>query len=147
MKAKDKRVCFKIDDYIEDRDRAIWIAKLSNGETVYQDEDRYGPSDYAWFRLRNYCKSKKIKIDSIVIKFRSHTEKIIDNDGEGVFFRNKALAGFSNPTHFYFLFGVIKDGIIKVDHWMVPELIFEETDERPVDGHEESIIWNPKVKK
>ena len=140
MKAKDKRVCFKIDDYIEDRDRAIWIAKLSNGETVYQDEDRYGPSDYAWFRLRNYCKSKKIKIDSILIKFRSHTEKIIDNDGEGVFFRNKALAGFSNP-------GVIKDGIIKVDHWMVPELIFEETDERPVDGHEESIIWNPKVKK
>lgn len=140
----DRRVCLSIDDYINDRDRAFWYVKLSDGSIVYQDEDRYGQHDVAWIRLKNHCKKNKLNINEVFIKFRSHTEKILTNDGEGIFFRNKALAGFSYPTHLYFLFGVVKNGIIKVDHWMTPEIIYDETDERVIEGNEDGIIWNQK---
>lgn len=140
----DIRISTSIDDYILDRDKSIWYVKLSDNSFVYQDEDRYGEHDVAWVRLRNYCKKNKLNISEVFIRFRSHTEKIITNDGEGIFFRNKVLAGFASPTKSYFVFGVVKDGMIKVDHWIIPEIIFEESDERTVEGNEDGIIWNIK---
>ena len=140
----DTRVCLAFDNYIEDRDKGFWYVKLSDGSFIYQDENRYSDHDVAWNRLKAYCKKNKLNVEDIYIRFRSHTEKILTNDGEGVFFRNKILAGFSSPNRFYFLFGVIKNGIIKVDHWMVPEIIYEETDERVIEGNEDGLLWNHK---
>ena len=38
----------------------MWIAKLSNGETIYQDDGRpeVEPAS-AWLRLKDYCDQEK----------------------------------------------------------------------------------------
>lgn len=135
-----------LDDFILDKDKTFWYVKLSNGETVYQDDFRYGEKDIAWYRLKEYCKINSLSVLEIFIRFRSHTEKVITNDGDGVFFRNKVLGNMSNHRNtYFFLFGVIKNGNIHVDHWIVPEIIYEETDDRPIEGCEDGILWNANI--
>lgn len=133
-----------MDSFIEDKDKAIWIAHLSNGQVVYQDDERYGDDDRAWLRLMKYCSKNKVFVKSVYIKFRSHTEKAVENDGDGIFYRRKALGSPVDKTRHYYLFGVCKDGKIEVHHWLVPEVILEESDIRDIEGCEDTIIWNKK---
>jgi len=135
-------ICTKIDDYIEDRDCAIYIVELSNETIVYEDENRYGPDDKAWLRLKQYCKENNLNISKVWIQFRSHKELVVENTGDGIFFRRKILGNpFDNNRHYY-VFGLVNANKIHTWHWKVPEVIMEEEDDRDIDGCEEQIIWN-----
>ena len=137
-------VCKAIDEYIEDKDVAIWMVDLSNGERIYEDDERDGPEDKAWLRLKKYCEENFLKITTVWIKFRSHTEKVMDNTGKGVFFRRGVLGSLAGTTKYY-LFGLVDTTGIHVWHWRVPELLLEEEDDRAIENCEATIIWNPNV--
>jgi hypothetical protein len=143
----DVRLSRELDSFIlgDEKDLPYWFVTLNNGETIYADDHRYGDNDKTIVRLKNYCKKNELQVKTVVLKFRSHGELALSlKDDESFFFRKKALGSFGDDktSHFY-LFGSVKDGIIKVQHWRIPELILEESDERDLtDDCEESIIWN-----
>jgi len=146
-KKTDLRVSSSIDTFIagDEKDLPYWYVILSNNECIYQDDYRYGEYDLTIDRLRNYCKKNKLSIKKAFVKFRSHTELAVSlDDGDSFFFRKKVLGSFSSDRNsHYYLFGKVKNNKIYVNHWKIPELILEESDERDLtDDCEESIIWN-----
>ena len=69
----------KIDSYVNvyGDNNPMWIVELSNGETVYQDDDRPGiepPS--AWKRLKIYCDAHDLHVVKMNVKNRSHMENV-----------------------------------------------------------------------
>lgn len=136
-------VCKELDEYIFDKDETIWIVKLSNGEKIYQDDGRYGTNDKAWLRLKKYCYLNELNIENVSINFRSHTEFLFENDGDGVFFRRGILAQIGYVQGMY-IFGLVKNNLIYVQHWWVPPVIKQEdeTEIRNIEGHQDTIIWN-----
>jgi hypothetical protein len=128
-------LCVHEDEFIRNKyeGETRWIVVLSNGLSVYQDDDRpdiHPPS--AWERLHNYCKETGNYPVNMRIQFRSHTESLPEN-AEGYYFVKSVLGEFgSNRTWHFFVTGVLENGIIKVNKWKVPELIPTEYEEREV---------------
>lgn len=137
-------ICKSIDEYLLDKDSAIYIVELSNNEVVYEDENRYGPDDKAWLRLQKYCTENKLSVNKVWIKFRSHKELVFENNSDGVFFRRKILGNPLDNNRHYYVFGLVNSSkaTIHTWHWKVPEVIMEEEDDRDIKGCEEQIIWN-----
>ena len=127
-----------LDDFIQDKDETIWICKLDNGLTVYQDDDRPGLEPSAWIRLGNYCRLNKVNIIEMIIKFRSH-EELVGREADGHFFRRAILGGLGlnrkeiPVSRHYFITGVLKDGKVYTTKWQVPELMLIEEDVRDPD--------------
>jgi hypothetical protein len=144
-------VCKHIDDFILDKDKTYWIATLSDGTVVYEDDGRPDLERVSWFRLRNYCKENSLSIVKMAMRFRSnYVECFVPADG--VFFRRSCLGSFglkasdgSVKSLEFYLIGNVLGNNIHVQRWHVPELIMsdeQELEPRPVEGNEESIIWN-----
>ena len=109
----------------------IWIATLSDGSTVYQDDDRPGeePSS-AWERLGLHCKNNNLHITGMKIKNRSHVE-VVGEGGDGYYFCK--CAGkfmFGDKTNHSFIIGVLENGALKVRRWSLPEIIPDELENR-----------------
>lgn len=138
---KSEEISFVIDDFISDKDSTIWYCELSNGKTVYQDDDRPGYDEpSAWLRLAKYLHENKVNIVKMWIRFRSHIELVGEN-AEGYFFRKSVLGGLAMQrdevpiNKHYYLAGCLRDGKIEVVKWQVPELIEIERETRyPTDG-------------
>jgi len=63
-------VSFEVDDFIADKDSTIWIAKLSDGRLVYEDDDRPGYDERsAWKRLKVFCEVNKLYVQQMFIRF------------------------------------------------------------------------------
>ena len=124
-------VCTSYDEYLQDRDEAIWIAELNDGTKVYCDDGRYGGRDRAWNRLRLYLKDyvppmlfpdgtrnldkdgnyvTKSRIEKLFIKFRSHTELVASRNENtvGFYFGRAAGAWFGQNTSQFFIIGTIQ---------------------------------------
>ena len=71
-------LCIEDCDFLEDK--TIWVAVLSNGLTVYQDDNRSGKEKVAWKRLGRYCSEKHIDVIGMYLKFRSHVKRRPDGD-------------------------------------------------------------------
>lgn len=116
-------ICTKIDGWLEDvyLSKARWEVVLSNGLTVYQDDDRPGlkPAS-AWERLYDYCRENDVYVQSMIIRFRSHVEPIGSN-ADGFFFSKCVTAGFSSSMD-SFLTGTLVNGILTVSKWSIPAL-------------------------
>jgi len=115
----------EIDQYVNQYgdQNPIWVVTLSNGETIYQDDDRPGvePSS-AWIRLKSYCEENDLHITSMKIKNRSHVVEV-DSDCDGYFFC-KGAGGFmfGDMTYLSFSIGTLQDGELKVRRWSLPEI-------------------------
>lgn len=128
-------ICTNYDSYLQDQDKAVWIAELSDGTRVFCDDGRYGETDIAWARLREYLKdyvpslvsneyfiptesfshkdlldSKVLKIAKLFIKFRSHTELVAERTENtvGFYFGRAVAAWVSQPTINYMVVGVVQ---------------------------------------
>ena len=139
-------VAKSIDDYIENKyeRQAIWIVKLSNGESIFMDDDRPGlPERSAWLRLKEYVKSNGLDIEEMIVKFRSHVVRVNYEKPDGFFFRHGILGsmGSSKNTEYY-LVGTVKDGILSVRKYQVPEIEVVSEETRDVQECRESIIFN-----
>ena len=109
----------------------LWIATLSNGETIYQDDGRPNvePAS-AWIRLKRYCKINDVYITNMKIRNRSHVQDI-GSDYDGYFFC-KGAGGllFGDMTLHTFIIGTLAGEKLSVKKWRLPELISEESEER-----------------
>ena len=81
-------ICTTYDrEYFEDK--TCWIAELSNGVLVYQDDGRETEKEYSsWIRLKEYLKENNLNIIRLFLKFRSNVLDVIPSNKEGYFFFN-----------------------------------------------------------
>jgi hypothetical protein len=116
----------------------MWIAKLSNGETVYQDDDRpeVHPAS-AWLRLRDYCIQEKIHVKSLLLKNKSNQVVAIqDDENDGVFLTKAAGAFlFGDETLEFFNVGVIKNGKAHLTKWKMPDMTRDLREEREAEQY------------
>ena len=115
-----------IDGYINQYadSNPIWIVTLSDGTTVYQDDDRPNTKPHsAWERLGIHCKKNNLHITGMKIKNRSHVE-VVGEGGDGYYFCK--CAGkfmFGDKTNHAFIVGVLENGELRVRHWSLPEIV------------------------
>ena len=59
------------------KEKTIWIAELSDGSTVFQDDDRPNAKPAsAWRRLQAHVEDNGLYISKLSIRSRDHTEEI-----------------------------------------------------------------------
>ena len=98
----------------------IWIATLSNGETIYQDDDR----------PKQYCEENSFHITNLKVRNRTHIEEV-GSGHDGYFFCKGAGAlMFSDFVVHTYNIGVLKGDKLKVQIWRLPELLPERFEER-----------------
>lgn len=135
-------LCSSYDEFIDEK--PVWIAKLSNGFTIYQDDDRPGeeiPS--AWLRLKLYCETSKISIESLHLRFRSNIIEPLPQKAHGYFFCHKIVQFISakNKEPFRFMVvGAVENEIIHTRIYKVPELHLVEMSTRELDKYKEFVI-------
>ena len=132
-------ICTNEDCFLEDK--TIWIAALSNGQEVFQDDDRGGvyPSS-AWLRLKDYCEVEGVYIDELKIKFRSHVVTIPKSEGYHFIKGIGCMVGF-DPEEF-FIVGTLNGGKLQRTWYKVPEILKDRTSDANPDeiSKYESII-------
>lgn len=113
------------DDWLNDQFErfARWIVELSNGETAFQDDRRPGLAEPSgWKRLKEYCYQNNLFIKSMRLQFRSHVEHV-DSEADGFFFCKSITSGLGAGITNSYLTGTVRDAILTVRKWQVPELI------------------------
>lgn len=138
----DYNLCREDDDYV--RERVRWVVDLSDGTTVYQDDDRPGVTPTsAWPRLKAYCDEQGVSIIRMRLQFRTNVIALPAN-APGYFFvktANIAIGGDSVNIRGYRV-GILAGTDIYVTHYVVPELEVLDKDVRPLAGSEEMVIIN-----
>lgn len=119
-------ICTHEDNFVLDKfeQETRWVADLSNGVRVYQDDNRSGPEDKAWLRLAKHCEDNNLYIDRLHLQFRSHVETIEKADAYSF---TKGLGVYvGNPTWYFYIIGRVKGDKIYKIWYRVPELIVDE---------------------
>lgn len=121
-------ICTEDDEFsLRNFDReARWTCALSNGLTVFQDDNRYGQRDSAWLRLVEYCKENKVKVKKINIQFRSNIKSFENFEGVSL---TKGAGGeiFSERTDNFIIVNILKNGEVHTAWWKCPEMLEERT--------------------
>jgi hypothetical protein len=124
-------VSFELDSFIIDKHTFYWYVILSDGTTVYEDDNRPEFEEKnAWRRLKKYCELNTISIVGFGMVFGSNRRFIETKDWEGVFFI-KSILGFIDPKkpkkrypdrHFYHI-GRVNGNHIDVQKFQMPGTI------------------------
>lgn len=120
----DTQLSHDVDDWLDNHMvfNAVWCVTLSDGTNVIEDDGRPGVYPVSsWERLKTYCQRNDLFIKSMKIKFRTN-ERHVNVGGDGVFFCKSILAGISAKNTFSYLTGTLREGILKVVKWRVPDL-------------------------
>lgn len=138
-------VCTEDDLYV--RDRVRWVAVLSDGTNVYQDDERPGVEEpSAWKRMKAYCEENSLNIVELWLQFRSNRVLVEPKDADGYFFVKSAGAVWGNPeTHHAYVVGPLVDGKIYTTTWKIPELVAITHDIRAPDFESPSLILKKKL--
>lgn len=123
------QLCTKEDDFVFERLR--WVVHLSDGNKVFQDDGRPGikPAS-AWIRLGNYIRRNGIYITNMKLQFRSNVVGI-GEDADGYFFcQSVARTNITPVTAGFYLAGTLRDGILQVAKYKVPELVLVKEEKR-----------------
>ena len=114
-------------------DKPVWVATLSNGEEIYQDDGAHPNQERsAWIRLANYCEQEGLNIDVLKARFKSH-EVEVGRNVDGFYFCKAIMGsmGSSVCTHYYIL-GAVDNNVVNKTKWVVPEFIPEEESADPL---------------
>lgn len=143
-------LCKFPDDFI--REKVYWSAHLTNGETIYQDDDRPGEEEpKAWLRLREYVHKNSFAISYITVHFYDHVEQVTPENCDLYYFVQSAVSILhESRTYCYYIFGHScnlnkpLDGNVEIEttKWIVPEIIDVEKGKRTVDFSDEKLIIN-----
>jgi hypothetical protein len=146
-------VCTQDDEYVRERPR--WTVELSNGDVVYQDDDRPGvePAS-AWLRLRSHLAATGLRIRAMWLQFRSNRVRVGPEYADGYFFANMAFGvlQFNGRQEWRrgFVVGVYSEphGELWAYTFKVPELaLLCHPERRDLDPADEKFIDNrPKVR-
>jgi hypothetical protein len=136
-------LCLEEDDFL--CDKSIWVASLSNGLDVYQDDNRgclEEPS--AWKRLASYILDSGTKIVGMKLKFRSHIIEIPSNADGYYFACGMSKTSESDVQRGYLVCGALIDGVATCKWYNIPELTVERKYPRPLSELEPPfLILNP----
>ena len=136
-------VAKQIDSYVNQYgdQNPMWIANLSNGETVFQDDGR--PDVFptsAWERLKIYCESNDYHIVEIKFKNRSHLE-LVASGHEGDFFcKGVGALLYGSETQHSFIIGTLDNNKLTARKWNLPELIPDPPEQRDLERYKEILI-------
>jgi hypothetical protein len=135
-------ICEKEDNFLEDK--TIWVAVLSNGQTVYQDDNRIDYEEKsAWLRLKRYISENQLKIKTFYIKFRSNTVLSTPSDASGYFFSKGIMGSVATSNVFYYLVGHIENGKVYIKKFKIPELLcFDQEVRELYNCKEDQLIFN-----
>ena len=132
----DPRVSTSKDKWLINRaeQQTIWIVKLSNGETVFQDDDRQGLAEpSAWTRLQAYCEINNLHIVDFTIRFRTNKISLPSNK-DGYFFCKGALSQWgAQKTEKQYVVGYVEDGIVHITKYYVPALLYWSDETRLIE--------------
>jgi len=142
------------DDYIkelQDKGIAIWVAKLSNGFTIFMDDGRPGSSISSWLQLKKSLSEwfqlpdlNNVFISKLYLKFRDNIyDPFKEISNIKAFYFSKGISanlGDSGQSQTYNI-GVLVDNKIILHKVYVPELILFTQEERPTKDSD-FIIWN-----
>jgi hypothetical protein len=124
-------------------EKARWLAHLSNGEIVIQDDGRPNVDPpQAWLRLSDYCRQNNLNIVKLTLQFRSHIEDPLPENAEGYFFVNKIATVQGGPQINFFMVGHLEGEQVHIQQWKLPELILCGYETRSVDKIGLSLIRN-----
>lgn len=135
-------VCKQEDEFTFEKPR--WVAHLSNGENILQDDERPGiEPKQSWLRLKDYCRQNMVDVVNLTLQFRSHTEIPLPANADAYFFCNRVVTMLNSDIVIGFhLIGYLKDKILRVQHWKVPEYVLVEEDfDRVINDNEYYLIW------
>lgn len=117
-------------------DKTIWVAALSNGLVIRQDDYRSGRTpDVAWLRLGKYCIENNVDIIGLHLKFRSNVIPITSGDAvQGYYFAYGVQKEIDESiTKQHYVCGFVSQNIIRYDWYRTPELIIERTGQRGIN--------------
>lgn len=133
-------ICTSEDSYVRelqfDRGQAVWVAELSSGLLVYQDDHRPGVGHHsAWVRLGEHVRAKHERIVRLGLKFRSNKHpNILPLRADGYFFCRSVLGVFGGPDMLHFhMVGALTYGQVMIKKFKVPELTCVEILSRNVE--------------
>jgi hypothetical protein len=102
-------VTTKADEFVPN---TRWIASLSNGETIF--EDNRANLDSAWRRLSKYIKEKDLKITQLRFQHNGKTVTM-PSHADGYFHLNKVFEGPGNVGGKFFRgIGVVNNNITTI---------------------------------
>lgn len=131
---------------LADRGRARWVARLSDGSHVYQDDDRPWVATPAWVRLKNYVESNGLWVTALWPEFRDHRFRhALPDDAAGYVCLRSLMAvfGLDFPAFTFFKLGAVDGDVVRLQTWQTPELILMEEETVPVSQMEFAIIRKP----
>lgn len=139
-------ICTSYDGFLQEKDESVWIVELSDETRVYCDDGRYGVTDKAWDRLREYIKTTHSTISKLFIKFRSHIELVVERDENtiGWYFGRAAGCWVGCPTTNYMIVGAVQQSdtiLARTTKWRVPEIIKDVEEDRDPSDYLDNIIW------
>lgn len=138
-------VCIKEDEFTQEKflSEARWTALLSNGEQVISDDGRPGATASAWLRLGDYVRERGLKIKTVWFTFRNEPPVRLPDDCQGYFFCKRVGAFLRTETNFsFFMVGYLKDGVVRVKRYKVPEMTFVSEESRTPEESGLSLIRN-----
>ncbi len=135
------------DDYLQERMelKSRWEVTLSNGVRVFQDDERQGrPS---WIGLKEYLSlNPELHIVRMFMGFRDHIIVLPENC-DGYFFRYALISCWGAWEKHSFIIGTLNDGVLSVDKYELPEVVFMGTEIRSIDDAGESLIVKSGIEK
>jgi hypothetical protein len=126
----------------------FWTIFLSNGECIYQDDDRPGLEiSSAWKRARSHIYENDLEIDKVIFRFAGYEHEVYNRENDKTytgFYFSRGKSGFltdsGSRTIDLYVAGKIYDNMMSVSKFEVPFLKKYECYERKIDANNESSI-------
>ena len=101
-----------------ERKNTIWIIlETSDGESIYLQHYEQ------WLTIQEYCNNKRVKIDSISLKWRTHSVETKTDDTDGLYVVKTAKGIIGGPTRDYYTIGKIYGDRVERTMWSTPDLL------------------------
>lgn len=122
---------------------AIWIkCKLTDDRQFYHDDFK------GWLEIKDICDTDGVFVKELKLSFRSHEVSVDLDDAEAVYLIKSVMGQIGADTKHYYTTGVLKEGIVYKQMWLIPELVIDkEFEENIEECFRQAVIYNDQEKK
>lgn len=115
-------VCTEENDFVRYKSR--WVALLSDGSKVYQDDHAPGEAEpIAWIRLKEYVRHTGLKITGLYLQFCDNIVEVAPPNAEGYYYVQGIinLAGNEETEGLrFYTMGHVEGDVAHVQKWHIP---------------------------
>ena len=122
---------------------AIWIkCKLTDDRQFYHDDFK------GWLQIKDICDTDGVFVKELKLSFRSHEISVDIDDAEAVYLIKSVMGQIGADTKHYYTTGVLKEGIVYKQMWLIPELVIDQEFEENIEEcFRQAVIYNDQEKK